>query len=61
VLTRTPYDQIQDIQREFQVDVAEPMANVARIAASAFTNSLDKRREKVITRIKKTNTKGRSE
>ena len=51
------YTQFQDIQREFQVDVAEPMANVARIAASAFTDSLDKRREKVISRIKRNNTK----
>ena len=51
------YAQFQDIQREFQVDVAEPMANVARIAASAFTDSLDKRREKVVSRIRRTNTK----
>ena len=49
------YDYFQTIQRELQVDVAEPMANVARIAAVSFTNALDKRREKVITRIKKNN------
>ena len=47
----------QSIQRELQVDVAEPMANVARIAAASFTNALDKRREKVISRIKKNNSK----
>ena len=33
------------------------MANVARIAAASFTNALDERREKVILRIKKTNSK----
>ena len=53
----TQYDQFQEMQREFQVDLAEPMANVVRIAASSFTNSLDKRREKVINKIKTTNTK----
>ena len=47
----------QNIQREFQVDLAEPLANVARIAAASFTNALDERREKVISRIKKTNLK----
>ena len=51
------YDYFQTIQRELQVDVAEPMANVARIAAASFTNALDKRREKVIARIKKNNSK----
>ena len=51
------YDQFQEIQREFQVDVAEPMANVVRIAASSFTNSLEKRREKVIKKIETNNTK----
>ena len=51
------YDQFVEIQKEFQVDVAEPITNVARIAAAGFTDSLDKRREKVIARIKKNNTK----
>ena len=37
--------------------MAEPMANVARIAAASFTNALDKRSEKVIARIKKNNSK----
>ena len=32
------------------------MLPVTRIAASAFTNSLDKRREKVLSRIKRKNT-----
>ena len=51
------YAYFQSIQRELQVDLAEPMANVARIAAASFTNALDERREKVILRIKKTNSK----
>ena len=50
------YNECQSILKEFQVDVSEPLSNVTRIAASAFTNSLDKRREKVLSRIKKRNT-----
>ena len=49
------HEHFQNIQREFQVDLAEPLANVARIAAASFTNALDERWEKVISRIKKTN------
>ena len=49
------YEHFQNLQREFQVDLAEPLANVARIAAASFTDALDERREKVISRIKKTN------
>ena len=33
------------------------MANALRIAAASFTNALDERREKVISRIKKNNSK----
>ena len=33
------------------------MANVARIVSASFTNALDKRQEKVISRIKKNNSK----
>ena len=51
------YESFQEIHREFQVDVEEPIANVARIAAGSFTNSLDKRREKVIDRIRSNNKK----
>ena len=51
------YKQFQELQKELQVDVAEPIANVVRISASAFTNSLDKRREKVLSRIRRTNSK----
>ena len=39
------------------MDLAEPLANVTRIAAESFTKALDERREKVISRIKKTNSK----
>ena len=51
------YEHFQNIQREFQVDLAEPLANVTRIAAESFTKALDERREKVISRIKKTNSR----
>ena len=50
------YNECQSILKEFQVDVSEPLSNITRIAASAFTNSLEKRREKVLSRIKKKNT-----
>ena len=53
----TIYDQFNQLQREFQRDVADPAANVARVAVGAFTDSLNKRREKIITRIRKSNTK----
>ena len=54
---KTIYDQFNQLQREFQMDVADPAANVARVAVGAFTDSLNKRREKIITRIRKSNTK----
>ena len=54
------YAYFRNIQREFQVDLAEPLANVTRIAAESFTKALDERREKVIYRIKKTNSKAAS-
>ena len=36
------YTQFIRLQREFQLDVVEPITNMARVAASAFTDSLDK-------------------
>ena len=54
------YAYFRGIQREFQVDLAEPLANVTRIAAESFTKALDERQEKVIYRIKKTNSKAAS-
>ena len=54
------YTYFRGIQREFQVDLAEPLANVTRIAAESFTKALDERREKVISRIRKTNSKAAS-
>ena len=35
----------------------EPITNVARVAVGAFADSLDKRRDKIISMIKITNTK----
>ena len=45
------------LQRELQVDLADPLANITRVAAESFTKALDERREKVIAKIKKTNSK----
>ena len=42
------------------MNVAEPITNVGRVAVGAFTNSLFKRWEKIISRIKKSNTKAAS-
>ena len=49
------YTQFIRLQREFQLDVVEPITNMARVAAFAFTDSLDKRREKI--KVRKTNNK----
>ena len=38
----TLYAQFVQVQKEFQIDMAEPVTNVARIAAGAFTDSRDK-------------------
>ena len=45
------YTEHQANLQELQVDVAEPLSSVTRVAASAFTNMLDKRREKVLSKI----------
>ena len=49
------YKDFQDILMELQVDVADHLASVSRIAASSFTKVLDKRREKVLAKIKRNN------
>ena len=49
------YDQGKNLLREFQVVVAEPIANISRISTAAFTNTLSKRRERVLNKIKKGN------
>ena len=49
------YTQFIELQRKFQLDEAEPITNMARVAACAFTDSLDKRREKI--KVRKTNNK----
>ena len=53
-------NQLLNIQRELQVDLADPLANVTRVAAESFTKALDERREKVIAKIRKTNSKAAS-
>ena len=50
-------DKLLELQRELQVDLADPLANITRVAAESFTKALDERREKVIAKIKKTNSK----
>ena len=37
------------------MDIADPIANISRIQAAAFTHTLDKKREKTLLKIKKTN------
>ena len=54
------YEQFQNVQREFQVDLAEPLASIARIATASFTGTLDERRDKVISKIRRSNTKAAS-
>ena len=49
------YNEHQTILQELQVDVAEPLSSVARVAASSYTNMLDKRREKVLSKIRRKN------
>ena len=60
VQLETLYAQFLQLQREFQLDLAEPVTNLAWIATGDFTDTLDKRREKVITRMKKSNTQAAS-
>ena len=50
-------DKLLELQRELQVDLADPLANITRVAAESFTKALDERRERVIAKIKKTNSK----
>ena len=51
------YGELMALLKEFQVDVAEPISNVARISASAYTRVLDKRREKDLSKIRRNNSK----
>ena len=51
------WSEFQEVLKELQVDVAEPISNIARISASAFTLALDARREKVLSVVKKNNVK----
>ena len=49
------FSSLKDLLAELQVDVSEPISNISRIAASHFTDNLDKRRSKILFNIKKTN------
>ena len=49
------YEQGQELLTELQVDVAEPIANISRVAAASFIKTLSKRREKVLEKIRKGN------
>ena len=51
------YAEFQYIQREWQVDVSEHLANAARTAAAWHIKMMAIRREKVITKIAKVNQK----
>ena len=51
------WSEFQEILKELQVDVAEPISNIARISASGFTQALDARREKVLSVVRKSNVK----
>merc|ERR1711888_456478 len=46
-------NKLLELQRELQVDLAD----ITRVAAESFTKALDERRERVIAKIKKTNSK----
>ena len=41
--------------QEIQVDIANPIANLSRVSVASFIDTLDKRREKVLQKIRKSN------
>ena len=49
--------EFNSLLKELQLDVSEPISNITRVAASAYTRSLEVRRENLISRIKKNNPK----
>ena len=49
------YSQGQELLKEIQVDIADPIANLSRVSAASFIDTLDKRREKVLQKIRRTN------
>ena len=49
------YSQGQELLREIQVDIADPIANLSRVSAASFIDTLDKRREKVLQKIRRSN------
>ena len=46
---------LQNLLAELQVDVSEPISNISRMAAAHYTDTLDKRRARVLSNIKKNN------
>ena len=53
----TAYADYQELQREWQLDVSEPLAIAARTAAAWHIKTMAVRREKVIAKIAKVNQK----
>ena len=53
----TAYTELQELQREWQLDVSEPLAIAARTAAASHIKIMAVRREKVIAKIAKVNQK----
>ena len=49
------YDEFVSMQREWQVDVSDPLANAARTAAAYHIKILSSRREKVISKVRTAN------
>ena len=46
---------LENLLAELQVDVSEPISNISRMAAAHYTDTLDKRRSRVLSGIKKNN------
>ena len=57
---RKCYEDLDGLLGELQVDVSEPISYISRIATSAFTKSLDVRRNKVLEKIKINNPRATS-
>ena len=49
------YDEFISILREFQLEVSEPISNITKISANAFTRSVEKGRDRVLDTVRRTN------
>ena len=56
-LQNRQYDQLLALLKEWQVDVSEPLAGAARTAAAYHIKILANRREKVISKVRSTNSR----